>query len=101
MTIFLNVSPFSPSLVTMSSSEPIDVGRMTNWYHEPMSEDDDRKDEGQCDSEVKGEGDEWLGTENQWCPLLDLSYHYFFGPRLLGIIEKMDAASIPGTCGGT
>ena len=31
MTIFLRVSPLSPSIVTMSSSEPIGVGRVDRW----------------------------------------------------------------------
>ena len=31
MTIFLNVSPFSPNIVTMSSSKPIGVGRVNRW----------------------------------------------------------------------
>ena len=31
MTIFLCVSPFSPGLVTMSSSKPIGVGRVNRW----------------------------------------------------------------------
>ena len=81
MTIFLSVSPFSPSVVTMSSSDLIDAGRVSNWYQEPVSEDD-----------------EWPGTENQWCPSLDLSYHFFVGPRQLGFMEKMDTASISRTC---
>ena len=31
MTIFLSVSPFSPSFVTMSSSKPTGVGRVNRW----------------------------------------------------------------------
>ena len=50
----------------------------------------DCKEEEKCDSEVESEDDGWLDTEKHWSPLLDLSYHYFVGPLLLGFIEEMD-----------
>ena len=78
---------FSPSFVTMSSSKPIGVGRMNNSYQEPIFEDCYCKGEEQCDSEVESENDGWLGMENHWCPLLDLSYHFVVGP-LVGIFGK-------------
>ena len=73
---------FSLSTVTMSWSNLTGVSRMNYSYQEPnfetyacpFLEEYDCKDEG-CDSEVESEDDEWPGTENQWCPLLDLFYH--------------------------
>ena len=43
MTIFLSVSPFSPSFVTMSSSKSVGVGRVNKWYQKPIREDDETK----------------------------------------------------------
>ena len=56
------------------------------------------KDAEPCDPEVDCQDDRWPAAENQWCPLLDLSYHYFVGPQQLGFMEKIDEASISGTC---
>ena len=70
MTIVLSVSRVSPSIVTISSSKSIGVGRVNKWYQKPIREDDDCKDEEQCDLEVEGEDDEWPGAENQRCSLL-------------------------------
>ena len=75
-------------------------------YHEPILEDYDCpiledyhcKEERQCGSEVEGEEDGWLSTENRWCPLLDLSYHYFIGRSLLEYMEEMDLAIKSATC---
>ena len=49
----------------------------------------------QCDSEVESEDDGWPGTENHWCNLLDLSYHYFVGPLLLGFMKELDLPPYP------
>ena len=99
MTIFLSVSScVSPSVVTMSTSRTTGICRMNNLYQEPILEDYYCKEEEQCDSELEREDDGWLGTENHWCPLLDLSYHYFIGRSLLGFMEEMDLASISATC---
>ena len=37
---------------------------VSSWCQEPISEDDDSKDEEQCDSEVGNEHDGLPGTEN-------------------------------------
>ena len=74
--IFLSVSPFSFSVVTMLLSISTGVSRMNNSFQEPIFEDYECafhedyycKEEEQCDSEVESEDDGWLGTENQWCP---------------------------------
>ena len=58
-------------VVTMPTTRPIGVCRVNNLYQEPFLEDCYFKEEEQCDSELKGEDDGWLGTENTWCPLLD------------------------------
>ena len=98
VAIFLIVLLFSPSLVTKSTSFPSGVHRESDWYQKPIFEDYYCQEEEQGDSEVKDEDDKLLGAENQWCPLLDLSYHYFVGPRLLGFMNKVDAAGISRTC---
>ena len=38
MTFFLSVSPLSPSFVTMSSSEPIGVGRVNRWTRKAVDQ---------------------------------------------------------------
>ena len=38
MTIFLSVSLLSPSFVTMSSSEPIGVGRVNRWTRKAVDQ---------------------------------------------------------------
>ena len=52
------------------------------------------KDKDQCDPEADSEDEELPGIENQWCLSLDLSYHYFVGPQLLGFMAKTDAACV-------
>ena len=98
ITIFLSVSSsVSPSVVTMPTSRPTGICRVNNLYQEPILEDYYCKEE-QCDSELEGEDDGWLGTENHWCPLWDLSYHAFIGRSRLGFMEEMDLASLSATC---
>ena len=90
----------------MSSSAPTGAGRVNILYQKPMFEkygcpffeDYLRKKEKQCDSEAESQDDGWPGTENHWCPLLDLSYHYFIGPRLLRLMEEMDLTSVSANC---
>ena len=67
-------------------------------YDCPFLEDYYRKKEEQCDFEVEGEDDGWLGTENHRCPLLDFSYHYFVGRRPLRFMDEMDVAIVLATC---
>ena len=55
-------------------------------------------DKDQCDPEADSEDEELPGIENQWCLSLDLSYHYFVGPQLLGFMAKTDAACVSVTC---
>ena len=71
------------------------ICRVNNLYQEPILEDYHCKEEEQCDSELEDDG--WPGAENHWCPLLDLSYHYFIGRSLLGFMEEMDLAIISAT----
>ena len=77
----------SPNVVTMPTSRPAGVCRVNNLNQEPSLEDYDCpiledyfcKEKEQYDSGLESEDDGWPGTENHWCPLLDLSYHYFIG----------------------
>ena len=59
-----------------------------NSYQEPILEDCYCGEEERCDSELESEDDEWPGTENHRCHLLDLSYHYFVGRLLLFFFKK-------------
>ena len=68
----------------MPTSRPTGICRVNNLYQEPILEEYDCKEEEQCDSEHEGEDDGWPGIENHWCPLLDLSYHYFIGRSQVG-----------------
>ena len=107
VTIFLCVSPsFSSSVLTMLTSRLTGVCMTNNSYQQSVLEDNDCpfledfhcKEERQYDSDFESEDDEWLGTENQWCSLLNSSYHYSIGSVLLGCMEELDSASISATC---
>ena len=98
--------PFSPNVVTMPTSRPAGICRVNNLNQEPSLEDYDCpiledyfcKEGEQYVSGLESEDDGWPGTENHWCPLLDLPYHYFIGQKLLGIMEEMDLASTSAIC---
>eukprot|EP00450_Noctiluca_scintillans_P001854 CAMPEP_0194494136 /NCGR_PEP_ID=MMETSP0253-20130528/12134_1 /TAXON_ID=2966 /ORGANISM="Noctiluca scintillans" /LENGTH=78 /DNA_ID=CAMNT_0039335207 /DNA_START=45 /DNA_END=281 /DNA_ORIENTATION=+ len=47
---------------------------------------------------VDSEDEELPGEENQWCPLLDLSYHHCVGPVLLQSLGTAGAVRVSGTC---
>ena len=91
---------FSPNLVIMSSSSPIDVGRTNNSCHEPILEDYDRsfledyhcKEEVQCDSVAESEDDGCVGIENSlvfyWIHSLITSLVH----NLLGLMKEMDSS---------
>ena len=86
ITISLSVSSsVSPSIVAKPTSRPTGICRMNNLYQEPIPGDYYCKKEEQCDSELESEDDGWPGTENHWCPLLDLSDHYFIGRSLCNV----------------
>ena len=92
----------------MSTSSLTGVCMTSNSHQESVHEDYDcpffgdshRREERQYDSDLESEGpeNEWLGTENQRCPLLDLSYHHSIGRVLQGFMEELDSASFPATC---
>ena len=76
------------SLVTISSTKPTGVGRVNSSYQEPVFKDFDRpfledynrKEEEQCDSEIKNENVGWCTkplVSSAWS-----SYHYIVGPKL-------------------
>ena len=80
-TNFLSVSQsFSSSVRTMLTSSLAGVRMTNNSYQESVLEDFDFpfledfycKEERQYVSDFESEDDEWPGTENQWCPSLDL-----------------------------
>ena len=80
-TNFLSVSPsFSSSVRTMLTSRLAGVCMTNNSYQKSVLKDYDCpffgdfhcKEERQYDSDFESEDDEWHGTENRWCPLLDL-----------------------------
>ena len=104
---FLSVSSsLSPSVVTMPTSRPAGICRVNNLNQEPILEDYDCpiledyfcKEREQYDFELESEDDGWPGIENHWCPLLDLSYHYFIGRSQVGIMEDVDLTSFSSTC---
>ena len=90
----------------MSTSRPADVCVTNNFYQGPIPEDYDRpiledcyrKGEERCDSQLESEDDGWPGTENHWCPLLELSYHDVIGPLLTGFMGRTDSTSTSATC---
>ena len=89
-TISLSVSPsFSSSVMTMSTSRCTGVCMTNHSCRESILEEYYCKEEKQYDSELESEDDEWTGTENHWCPLLDLSYHYAIEPVLLGLMGRL------------
>ena len=99
ITISLSVSSsVSSSVLTKPTSSSTGICRVNNLYQEPISEDYYCKEEERSDSERENEDDGWPGTGNHWCPLSNLTYHYFIGPSPLGFMEQMDLVSISATC---
>ena len=107
VTIFLIISPsFSSSVVTMSTSRLTGVCMKTirtknhflkiTMAHFLKTLIARKKSNAILTVRVKE--DERPGTENQKCPLLDLSYHFFIGPVLWRSMEELDSASISATC---